>query len=73
MAVRLGGQDPFIPRSDVAVVESAVAGHPGAEIHVQEDAGHAFHNRVAPMFYRPEAAARAWELTVEFLQRTLPA
>ncbi|MEV6899757.1 dienelactone hydrolase family protein [Amycolatopsis sp. NPDC051372] len=67
-----GGVDPFIPRSDVAVVEAAVASHPGAEIFVQEDAGHAFHNRVAPMFYRPEAAARAWDLAVDFLRRTLP-
>jgi len=68
-----GGQDPYIPRTDVAVVEAAVAAHPGAEIHVQEDAGHAIHNNVAPMFHHPEAAARSWELTTEFLARTLPA
>ncbi|QKV81636.1 dienelactone hydrolase family protein [Amycolatopsis sp. Hca4] len=68
-----GGQDPYIPRSDVAVVETAVAAHPGAEIHVQEEAGHAFHNNVAPMFHHPAAAARSWELTTEFLRRTLPA
>ncbi|WP_290052700.1 dienelactone hydrolase family protein [Amycolatopsis solani] len=68
-----GGKDPYIPRADVAVVESAVAAHPGAEIHVQEEAGHAFHNHVAPMFHHPEAAARAWTLTTEFLRRTLPA
>lgn len=68
-----GGQDPFIPRSDVRVVEEAVAAHPIAEIHVQEDAGHAFHNNVAPMFHHPEAAARAWALTTEFLRRTMPA
>ncbi|SFW71546.1 dienelactone hydrolase family protein [Amycolatopsis australiensis] len=67
-----GGQDPYIPRSDVAVVEAAVAAHPGAEIHVQEEAGHAFHNNVAPMFHHPQAAARAWGLTREFLRRTLP-
>ncbi|WP_370966947.1 dienelactone hydrolase family protein [Amycolatopsis sp. cg9] len=67
-----GGKDPYIPRSDVAVVEAAVATHPGAEIHVQEEAGHAFHNHVAPMFHHPEAAARAWDLTTEFLRRTLP-
>ncbi|WP_328450439.1 dienelactone hydrolase family protein [Amycolatopsis sp. NBC_00438] len=67
-----GGQDPFIPRPDVASVEAAVASHPGAEIHVQEEAGHAFHNHVAPMFHHPEAAARAWDLTTEFLRRTLP-
>ncbi|MET7996920.1 dienelactone hydrolase family protein [Amycolatopsis sp. NPDC005232] len=71
-SLHFGGQDPYIPRSDVAVVEAAVALLPGAEIFVQEDAGHAFHNRVAPMFCRPEAAARAWELTTEFLRRTLP-
>ncbi|OXM62687.1 dienelactone hydrolase family protein [Amycolatopsis vastitatis] len=68
-----GGQDPYIPRPDVAAVESAVAAHPGAEIHVQEEAGHAFHNHVAPMFHHPQAAARAWELTTDFLRRTLPA
>jgi carboxymethylenebutenolidase len=67
-----GGQDPFIPRSDVRLVESAVAAHPGAEIHVQEEAGHAFHNNVAPMFHHPAAAARAWDLTTAFLRRTLP-
>jgi carboxymethylenebutenolidase len=67
-----GGQDPYIPRSDVAVVEAAVAAHAGAEIHVQEEAGHAFHNHVAPMFHHPEAAARAWVLTTTFLRRTLP-
>ncbi|MDT7801291.1 MAG: carboxymethylenebutenolidase [Actinomycetota bacterium] len=68
-----GGQDPYIPRADVALVEAAVASHPGAEIHVQEEAGHAFHNNVAPMFHHPEAAARAWDLTTAFLRRTLPA
>jgi carboxymethylenebutenolidase len=68
-----GGQDPYIPRADVAVVEAAVAAHPGAEIHVQEEAGHAFHNHVAPMFHHPQAAARAWALTTDFLRRTRPA
>jgi carboxymethylenebutenolidase len=68
-----GGQDPYIPRADVALVEAAVASHPGAEIHVQEEAGHAFHNNVAPMFHHPEAASRAWALTTGFLARTLPA
>jgi hypothetical protein len=32
----------------------------------------AFHNHVAPMFHQTEAAARAWDLTLAFLQRTLP-
>jgi carboxymethylenebutenolidase len=68
-----GGSDPYIPRDQVAAVERAVADRPDMEIHVQEDAGHAFHNRMAPMFYQPEAAARAWRLTEEFLARRLPA
>jgi carboxymethylenebutenolidase len=67
-----GGDDPYISRADVARVEDAVRDRPDAEIHVEEDAGHAFHNRKAPMFHRPEAAARAWRRTEEFLARRLP-
>ncbi|HEX6469349.1 MAG TPA: dienelactone hydrolase family protein [Streptosporangiaceae bacterium] len=68
-----GGSDPYIPRDKVAAVERAVAGRPDMEIHVQEDAGHAFHNRMAPMFSQPEPAARAWRLTEDFLARRFPA
>jgi carboxymethylenebutenolidase len=68
-----GGSDPYIPREQVAAVERAVADRPDMEIHVQEDAGHAFHNREAPMFYQPEPAARAWRLTEDFLARRFPA
>lgn len=67
-----GGQDPFIPRESVQRVVDAAAGHAEAEIHVQEQAGHAFHNHAAPMFHNPEAAAEAWRRTVDFLGRTLP-
>ncbi|WP_242909158.1 dienelactone hydrolase family protein [Actinomadura terrae] len=66
-----GGSDPYISREDVAAVERAVAGREDLEIHVQEDGGHAFHNRKAPMFYQPEPAERAWRLAEEFLARTL--
>ncbi|CNE25457.1 dienelactone hydrolase [Mycobacterium tuberculosis] len=66
-----GGADPYIPREDVARVEQAVDGRENVEIHVQEDGGHAFHNRKAPMFYQPDPADRAWRLTEEFLGRTL--
>jgi carboxymethylenebutenolidase len=62
-----GGQDPYIPRDAVARVEAAVAGRPNVEIHVQEQAGHAFHNHAAPMFHHPEAAATAWRLATAFL------
>jgi carboxymethylenebutenolidase len=68
-----GGSDPYIPRDQVAAVEQASAGRDNVEIHVEEDAGHAFHNRKAPMFYVPEPAARAWHRTEEFLRRHLPA
>jgi carboxymethylenebutenolidase len=67
-----GGSDPYIPRDQVARVEEAVAGRQNVEIHVEEDAGHAFHNRVAPMFYQPGPADRAWRRTGEFLGRHLP-
>jgi carboxymethylenebutenolidase len=68
-----GGQDPFIPRDAVQRVVDAVGGVPNAEIHVQEDAGHAFHNHAAPRFHNPTAAATAWDLTTGFLARTFPA
>jgi carboxymethylenebutenolidase len=68
-----GGSDPYIPRDQVAGVEQAVAGQGNAEIHVEEEAGHAFHNRKAPMFHAPEPAARAWRRTEDFLRRHLPA
>jgi carboxymethylenebutenolidase len=68
-----GGSDPYIPRDQVAAVERAVAGHPDMEIHVQEDGGHAFHNRESPLFYQPEPATRAWRLTEDFLARRFPA
>jgi carboxymethylenebutenolidase len=67
-----GGADPYITRDQVAAVEAGVDGRPNLEIHVEEGAGHAFHNRKAPMFYVPEPAARAWQRTEEFLARHLP-
>ncbi|MFI9575687.1 dienelactone hydrolase family protein [Microbispora rosea] len=68
-----GGRDPYIPRDRVAVVEKAAAGRPNVEVHVQEDAGHAFHNFFAPMFHNPEAGRTAWGLAMDFLRRHLPA
>lgn len=69
---QFGGDDPYIPRTDVARIEQVVASRPTMEIHVEEHAGHAFHNRMAPMFHDPEPAARAWRRTEEFLARHLP-
>ncbi len=67
-----GGADPYIPRDQVALVEEAARGRENAEIHVEEDAGHAFHNFKAPMFHQPEPAARAWRRAEDFLARHLP-
>src|SRR4051794_8056655 len=66
-----GGEDQFIPRSDAEKVAAVVETRPDWEIAIQEDGGHAFDNHEAPMFHRPEAAARAWELTRDFLARSL--
>ena len=68
-----GGSDPYIPREQVRAVENAVAGRPNMVIYVEEEAGHAFHNRKASMFHQPEPAARAWRNTEQFLRRHLPA
>jgi carboxymethylenebutenolidase len=66
-----GGEDPYIPRSDAEKVEAVAAERPDWEFAIQEDGGHAFDNHEAPMFYRPAAAERAWELTRDFLARRL--
>jgi carboxymethylenebutenolidase len=68
-----GGADPYIPREQVDAVCAFAESRPGMECHVQEGAGHAFDNHESPMFHQPEPAARAWEITREFLARTLPA
>lgn len=67
-----GGQDPYIPREQAERVATVAAGREGWECHIQPDGGHAFDNWDNPMFHQPEPAARAWELTREFLARTLP-
>jgi carboxymethylenebutenolidase len=70
--LHFGGQDPYIPLDQSERVAAFAAAHEGMECHIQPDAGHAFDNHEAPMFHQPEPAARAWELTREFLARTLP-
>jgi carboxymethylenebutenolidase len=72
LQLHFGGSDPYISRDQVAAVEAAAAGRDNVETHVEEDAGHAFHNRKAPMFHLPEPAARAWDRTEQFLARHLP-
>jgi carboxymethylenebutenolidase len=66
-----GAQDEFIPVSDAERVCAIAEQHPGWECHIQPDGGHAFDNHESPIFSRPEPAARAWEITREFLARNL--
>jgi carboxymethylenebutenolidase len=66
-----GAEDQYIPLADADWVAAAAQGRADWECHIQPDGGHAFDNHDAPMFSRPAAAARAWELTREFLARHL--
>jgi carboxymethylenebutenolidase len=66
-----GGSDPFIPRGDIDRVKELVDTRPDMELHIQDDAGHAFDNHEAPMFHNPSAAEAAWGVTESFLKRTL--
>jgi carboxymethylenebutenolidase len=64
-----GAEDQYIPLSDAERVCAVASEHPDWECHIQPDGGHAFDNHDAPLFHRPEPAARAWEITKEFLAR----
>jgi carboxymethylenebutenolidase len=68
-----GGQDQYIPLEHAELVAACAASNDAMDCHIHPDAGHAFDNHEAPMFHQPEPAARAWELTRQFLARTLPA
>jgi carboxymethylenebutenolidase len=63
-----GGSDEYIPREAVAEVEKVAASRDNFDIHVQEDAGHAFDNHASETFYNSEAAKAAWQITVDFLR-----
>jgi carboxymethylenebutenolidase len=67
-----GAQDPYIPLEQSQRVADAAVSRPGWEVAIQPDGGHAFDNWDS-MFHQPEPAARAWDLTRDFLARTLPA
>lgn len=66
-----GGSDPFIPNDEVEAVQKAFAGRDDVEVHVHAGAGHAFENSEAANFHDPDATARAWPITVDFLARHL--
>jgi carboxymethylenebutenolidase len=68
-----GGQDQYIALEDAERVAECAASNDAMECHIHPDAGHAFDNHEAPMFHQPEPAARAWQITREFLARAFPA
>jgi len=66
-----GSEDPFIPNEQVDRIADRLADRDNVELHIQQGAGHAFDNHLAPMFHNAEAAAAAWNLTTKFLDREL--
>jgi carboxymethylenebutenolidase len=67
-----GAEDDFVPVADVQALESAVAASGAeAEVVLVAGAGHAFMNDTRADAHRAEAAAVAWERTVDFLGRCL--
>jgi len=69
--LHFGNADDYIPTADVDAVATAIAGHDGFVLNV-ENAGHAFDNHDAPMFYNESASNAAWAKTTAFLGRHLP-
>lgn len=68
-----GLADAYIDQDTVERIRAAVtAASPPAEFHVYEGANHAFDNDDFA-FHHPEASALAWQRTLDFLGRTLPA
>ncbi len=67
-----GGQDRGIPVTDVRRFEQEMKSQgKTVEIQIFSDAGHAFENPNNKAGYRADDAAKAWELTVQFLQQHL--
>jgi carboxymethylenebutenolidase len=67
-----GNADAFMADDAVSRVNAAIEGREGFVINV-ENAGHAFDNHEAAMFYNEPAAHSAWAKTMAFLSANLPA
>lgn len=67
-----GDRDRGIPVESVRAFERTLQRlGKQVEIHIFENAGHAFANPNNRQGYNPQAERRAWELTLDFLKRTL--
>lgn len=62
--------DAHIPPQAVEAVKGAFAGHPNAQFHIYENAGHGFNCWGRPMYHQ-RAAALARGRTLEWLANTL--
>jgi carboxymethylenebutenolidase len=72
LQLHFGGRDPYIPLHDVRQLEAVAVGYDNVEVHIEERAGHAFHNPLATGAggkYSPAAARRAWRKTTRFLDQ----
>ncbi|MFN6121165.1 MAG: dienelactone hydrolase family protein, partial [Actinomycetes bacterium] len=61
-----GNADPYIPNEGVEAVAAAIVGHDRFQLNV-EDAGHAFENAEAEMFWNADAAKSSIAKTMSFL------
>ncbi|MGD9703605.1 MAG: dienelactone hydrolase family protein [Acidimicrobiia bacterium] len=66
-----GNQDDYLPSEGVEALNEAIAGLAGFAINV-ENAGHAFDNHEAEMFYDEASSKSAWAKTMGFLGTHLP-
>ena len=62
-----GNADAYLPNEGVDAVAAKIAGREGFVVNV-ENAGHAFDNHEADMFYNEAAANAAWAKTMAFLK-----
>ncbi len=70
--LHFGTEDVFIPPDALERLQVAARATPNIEIEVYEGAGHAFDNPHA-QWHAPDAAARAWDRTADFLATYLGA
>jgi carboxymethylenebutenolidase len=69
---QFGLADQFLPLEGQEAIRAAFRGRPEAEFYEHPGANHAFDNFNSAMFHHPEASARAWEQTRDFLRARLP-
>ena len=68
------GRDDFVTPEAVRQLEAKLGAlGKQADMHIYEDADHAFFNDERPEVYNPQAAADAWQRTVTFLRSNLDA